>query len=109
MSDFKTLSQTFQALVRRSTADVQGGNAHSGGDKDTGFAEAQTQFEGLASSQEIAIAEKKCLDFKAQDNDELLLKVDFLLSQLRTLSQETEEFDELADILRHDLATFLKK
>jgi hypothetical protein len=47
MSDFKTLSQTFQALVRRSTADVQGGNAHSGGDKDTGFAEAQTQFEGV--------------------------------------------------------------
>ncbi|MCH9806746.1 MAG: hypothetical protein K0U74_03355 [Alphaproteobacteria bacterium] len=93
-------------LVERSTAESQGTSTADAEGGNVGFSEPPAAFETAVTLQDIEQAENNCLEYRATNREDFLLKVDFMLGQLRELSDDHEEFDELAQIMRRDIESF---
>lgn len=111
MSEFKHLERAYLATVEASVRDLQASaNAGPGsigpGSIVEGFGESSQSYGFAQSGQDIDAAEAACLAYQAGKREELYEKIEFLLGQMRQLTDETEEFDVYAEQILADLKSF---
>lgn len=106
MTGLKALIEAFDDAIRQALED--GGVPGSGDYGVEGLKEDQAAFSGLQSDEQIAEAEATVLGYPVANPADMLLKTDFILREMRKLTEQDEEFCAYADQLRADLATILK-
>ncbi len=107
MSDFKNLVEAYRAVLSRSTAAEHHEIRADGATSDTGFGEASAGYSAETCAEELEKTESACLNFPVISSCELQSKVDFLLNQMRELTEQEEEFDRYASILKKDVEAYL--
>lgn len=107
MSDFKELErallQSVEASVRKSQSSSSDGSPH----RQAGFGEAPQSFDNSEDARAIEAAEAACLEYQVDGIEELQKKTEFILQQMRQLTDETEEFDVYAEVLLADIRSLM--
>lgn len=106
MSEFKGLEQAYLAAVKASAEGLCNSVNDMSASDQLGFGEASQSFAYTDSEDAIGRAEAACLDYRAESSEELLPKIEFILGQMRELTDETEEFDAYAKQLLSDFKSF---
>ena len=106
MTTLKTLVSQFEVLSRIVLDAPGGGGASTLVPSTLGLSEAQQSFEEptVVSEQTLAIQikrlEEQCLSFPVASPSDRELKLDFLLSRMRALTDDVDEFDDYASRLK---------
>jgi len=107
MADFKELERAYRESVEACVRDLQSSQSAQLGSGQPGFKESSQTYSISESGQELESAEAACLNFKVSEIQQLQPKIEFILRQMRQLTDETEEFDAYAERLMADIKTFI--
>lgn len=108
MSGLKALIHAFEDAIRRS-ADAENAPATEAVVAAApGLSDNEAAFAGPGSAEQIAAAEARVLSYPVDNPVDMMLKTDFILREMRKLTEQEEEFEAYADQLRADLASMFK-
>lgn len=104
MTGITALIDAFDDAVSRACGPESSTSAPAAKGTPAGLSEDPAAFTGPSLSEHVAEAEARVLGYRATTPSELLAKAEFILREMRKLTDEVEEFDGYADRLRADLS-----
>ncbi len=109
MVEFKELERVFLESVAASARNPQGACDAGSDPQQKGFGEVPHTFGFSDNVCVIDAAEAACLEYEVSGVEELLPKIEFILQQMRQLTDESEEFDVYADRLLADVKSVIAR
>lgn len=107
MTGITALIDAFDDAVSRACGPETSTSTLGAGGTPAGLSEDPAAFASPSLSEQVAAAEARVLGYRATTPSDLLAKAEFILREMRKLTDEVEEFDGYADRLRADLSAVL--
>ncbi|MBU1211246.1 MAG: hypothetical protein KJ587_08235 [Alphaproteobacteria bacterium] len=107
MVEFKQLERAYLEALEASVRELHVSENSLQGANRQGFGESPQSY-GIAQSEfDIDAAEAACLGYEIGKPEDLHRKLEFMLRQMRQLTDETEEFDAYAKRILADVKSAL--
>lgn len=108
MTGINALIDAFDDAVRRACGPEASPETRASEVIAAGLNEDHAAYSEPNLSEQVSAAEARVLGYRTMTPSELLAKADFILREMRKLTDEVEEFDGYADRLRADLSAVLQ-
>ncbi|KUO64583.1 MAG: hypothetical protein APF80_01995 [Alphaproteobacteria bacterium BRH_c36] len=107
MAEFKQLERAYRTALEASLRELQVSENSVQGVNQQGFGEASQSYGFAESGTNIDAAEAACLGYQIGRPEDLHQKLEFVLRQMRQLTDETEEFDAYANRILADVKSVI--